>query len=433
MKTVLDIIRNTFKEDLNPDLIAAIADREKTPREKLRELSQALRTFAREARAPDLAQDELRPYIPINLYSFTHTSTGVRLRYYGGDLDDPKGIESSVDALSQHLLYCHSLAIDNSLSFILDFFHEPWFYDEGYRTQLVHYLHFLNLIKPLIESHVVILLERPDDSGWNFSRTPRLSEDAEREIIGRADFVDFLNDSEKESFLQLPTAKDREGVRHVYMYEASNTIAHELVACSFHRGNIDLYCPFRYYLPVLEKFVAHANAAAAGQRTSEHELKLLDNLINLTLPRIESLSAQDIVNIREADAFKDFRLVLKHTLERMENVSLGFNREAAQIRVLNEEILDASKRLGVQLQSSSFPKRAQKGIRSFAIGALAGLAALPLDPTASSAAALTTGAVDAILTVLNDYLADRPSKAQQALMHHFLVMEPGGSPRSVAA
>jgi hypothetical protein len=157
MDTVLDVIQDVFEEDLTPDLIGAIADRNKVPQAKLSEFGQHLRCFADGRRAPPIKYDHLRPYIPVNhLRSYGADLSGIRLRYYGDDLDDLSYVHSSVDAISQYLLYCHSVAIDNTLAFTLDWF-DPigWAYMEERRPQLVHYLHFLHIIKPLIETGVV--------------------------------------------------------------------------------------------------------------------------------------------------------------------------------------------------------------------------------------------------------------------------------------
>jgi hypothetical protein len=155
---------------------------------------------------------------------------------------------------------------------------------------------------------------------------------------------------------------------------------------------------------------------------------LLRDLINLPLPRIESLSAQDIVDVREDSTFKGFRRDLKHTLEQMAAIPIGFNREAGQFRVFNDEMKGARDRLDRRLQHSSFLTAARKGVENFAIGFIA---SLPFDPKAG-VTSLATGAATAALTMLRDYLGGRSSKAQQALMHHFLVME-AGPPKNIAA
>lgn len=403
MNTVLDVIREVFKKDLSPELIGAMADQSTTPRERLREFSQRLRAFARDARAPDKSSDELRPYIPINhLTQYRANPTGIRLRYYGGDLDDPDFAESSFNAISLHLLYCHSVAIDNSLGFILDFFDEAWL--EERRIQLVHYLHFLHMIKSLVEKGIVILIERPVDSGWNISETPHLPEGSRHEVAKSADLADFLD----------PADVADDTVRRSVMHAAENVVGHELVACHFHKNNIDLYCPFMHYILVLNKFVEQDNVV----RTSSHDLKLLTDLVKLPIPsfRIESLDARDIVNIREDDAFSEFRLAVKRALERMASMGADFNQDAAQIRVLDEEMTEARTRLETTLQQSSFLTAARKGVKSFAIGALAGA-------LVSAGPGVLAGATSAVLTVLWEYLAGRPTTAQGALMHHFLAME----------
>src|SRR5260370_1150475 len=95
----------------------------------------------------------------IELHKHFGPAHGFKTRYWA-DLDSPdhQGLQARV--LSQHLLYCHSVAISNQLSFILDFF-DPFLKDlkQKWRLLLENYLVFLSQIKPLIEAEVVILVE----------------------------------------------------------------------------------------------------------------------------------------------------------------------------------------------------------------------------------------------------------------------------------
>jgi hypothetical protein len=231
-----------------------------------------------------------------------------------------------------------------------------------------------------------------------------LPDGSRREIVKCADLTDLLG----------ATDINDDVLRRLVMNEAENAIGHQLVACRFHNNNLDLYCPFRHYIPVMQKFVEQSNVAASRPGTTGHDLRLLTDLVKLvSLPRIEMLRDSDIVHIREDHSFGEFRLALKHALERMGSIGAELNRETAETQILNEEMVEARKRLEEKLRQGSLRTVVGKGIIKFLIGAL-------IHPTMDG---MATAGGSASLGVLLDYITARPSKAKTALMHHFLAME----------
>jgi hypothetical protein len=410
MNTILDVIRDTFQEDLTPDLIATIADSNLVPYTKLRELSRHLASFSGTARAPEIPSDHLRPYIPVN-HMRQHggaAPTGIPLRFYGYDLDNRTSAEAAVNSILHHLLYCHSVAIDDTLGFTLDFFSD-WAWLEERRPQLITYLEFIHMIKPLIESGVVVLIERPVESGWNISLTPTLSGAEEEALARRPDYISLLQEGESspvdEAFCQA----------HVHV--ASGVIGHELVASHHHGGNLDLYLPFKHYVPVLNTFAERANRELRrGSRTQE--LRLLGDLLSLDLPRVGTLSADDVVRIRSDDTFESFRRTLRQALERLRDIPHDFDHQAEKRRRLSDEMTHAQKQLEAEFKKSSFLSTVQSGVVKLGIGALAATA------FKASAVSLETGATSAILTILYDLWKNRVPPAKRTLMNHFMVMTP---------
>src|SRR2546426_6418398 len=118
-----DVIKEVFEDELGPDLISAVP---RVPSKMLYNLRDRVREYGHTARVPAKEVFHLRPFVPIDHRIDVQNTErvpahGFQLRYWR-DFKHPdlEGVQTR--ALTQHLLYCHSVAISNQLALITDLF-----------------------------------------------------------------------------------------------------------------------------------------------------------------------------------------------------------------------------------------------------------------------------------------------------------------------
>jgi hypothetical protein len=416
-KTVFDVLESQFETAFGPDLIAAV---ESASYGQLRELQERTKAFGQAAEVPPKGDGHLRPYIPLETDDFQRAAHGVYLR--PDDFADPRNSELALDALKHHLLYCHSLAIDNPLRWMLDaFVVEPAPYMEDYlerqRAKVLNYLRFLIRIEPLVRAQVVVLVERDIEC-------PYIQDGALSDSASVADIVDF-SDLPAEDLALLEG--DKALVSHALVIHADHQLACGLDAAATHSGALDLYLPYRHYEDVL-RAVVKEKPAEAPEWVREVELKVLSDLLRVSLPGMAELTPREIVAVRQGEeAFARWRSSLERGMGRLGTLDAEtLNRDIEELRLIEEELLEGRHSLESEISKSSFLAQAAQGWKEFTIG---GVVALGLTPLVGPVPGLMVGAGNiGLKLLLNTFTGRQGRNTARALHHQYLLFSPAQPP-----
>ncbi len=415
-KTVFDVLESQFEIGFGPDLIAVV---ESASHQQLRELQEHTKAFGKASEVPSKLASQLRPYIPSERDDFRRAAHGVYLR--PDDFADPRNADIALDALKHHLLYCHSLAIDNPLRWMLDAFTvKPAPYLDDYlqrqRTKIANFLRFLVRIEPLVRAQVVVLVEHDIER-------PSIQDGALDDAAALTEIVDF-SDLPVEYLAMLED--NEELASQGLVYHADHQLACGLDAAAVHPGALDLYLPYRHYEDVL-RAVAKEKPQQVPDWVREVELKVLSNLLRVPLPGLAELAPQEIVAVRQGEeAFARWRASLERGMERVAALDAKtLNRDIEEVRLIEGELLEGRQALESEISKSSLLSQVARGWKEFTIG---GVVALGLTPLAGPIPGLMGGAGNVGLKLLlNSFTGRRDRDAARALHHQYLLFSPGPS------
>jgi hypothetical protein len=414
--TVLDFLERACGERFGPDLIRRV---EQASLAELTDLLEHHREFRRSAPVPAKAGDgELRPYVPVAGDRTRDAAHGLALRIQ--DFKHRERALMALDSLKHHLLYCHSVAVDDATGYMLFSATAPQASDDRFRAkraELVNYLTFLAGIEPLVRSGVVVLvMDVPDPLDRQ-----RLVPD-KAALAADADFSDlsgFFRDHFDEA--QKQGGPRFELVRQAMLVRAEQLLARGLQTAAAHPGDLDLYLPFRHYEDLLRAAVRSGQTdAPAGLR--QVELHVLDQLLSVPVPGLGRLTVADLVAIRgEEAAFARWREGLERALDRIERLDEDLlDPRAEALRVIRQELQTEQHALEEGIEKSGFLSGARAGLKTFAIGSVAGVTAIE-EPGPGIAAGAMTGA----LTLIWDYVAGRRGRERTRALHRqYLVFSP---------
>jgi hypothetical protein len=403
-QTVLDLFVESFGDPPSSRLAKSIERRMQWRR--LADFGERFRAFEQEVRAPVLKPGELRPYVP---YMTGVPGASLSIRSLPSD-EYQDELAAGLDALRHHLLYCHSIAMDNPLAGLTDYLRGgPAAEVAGVRTAMAAYVRFLAAIAPLVRAGVIVLVEPvsypplvKDDSYLEW-RQPLA-----RRVAATADFSDV---SER----ALPS-----DARKYFAGSAIDVITKLLVAIDVHK-NLDLYLPHGYFHDVLSAM----GEPLIGVKAADS--RLLTRLVQLKLPALRSLPLADLVALRDdGEAFlawrADLRQALEATSRRAEDVELGADEWLGALR---EEMARSAIELDRRLARSGLAARARDGAKAFGLGAVIAGGAAAITGTATG---LVSAGLALPVQLLWAYVASRRRRAADpdaALMHHYLLFRPG--------
>lgn len=420
--TILSAIRETFGEDLSPDLIHASRQ---WSRQEIKNLVSKYSEFQCDVRCPTKTTETLRPFIHHN-----HLQLGILPL----DFEDFAKRQPSLqeDALKKYLLYCHSICISDPGEFVLRLAATRGGLGEGV---LQNYLEFLNYIKELIENEVVILVDDWPLGMAYFNklqgkpvstRGRRMVQDPQR-IVSFSWPPGFRRNANSEDpdttrislFAKEDSKLDRRRKRLLL-----NAIDVSLIADELFERNIDLYFNTT---SDLELFSEYAHYLKKTTQVKQGELRTLENLVSLEVPEIANLSIADAIAIREsAESFERLRNALGKASRRLVDLPADtLNRSHEEIRLLNQELYEIRLSVDDEVSQSKLLSGAKRGARSFAIG---GVVALGLAYWFPPAAALVKGgavmALDLLLSSVGRSLKRDEAESKEALLRHFYVFQP---------
>ena len=411
-QNILGLIESVLGDELTPDSMVTI---QKKPHDFFCKLKKVHEELERNYTLPELRPDEVRPYVPI-IHQGTQFS-GITLSYYG-DFDSIASAETATDSLTQHLLYCHSIAVDNPLAFMLDYFPGNDRFTEEIKPKIFNYLHFICSIRPLIDEGIVHLVEWSPKRLFAFGSWPPLLFDKEDlgVVAKETDWSD-MQDCFKVSVDSVPVE-----AKAIFLgSEISPEIGAVLGKSKTLGGNFSVYLPRRCYQSLFSHLVRKGNELLQTiQPNGEHDMLLTAELLALDLPRLNNLSLGDLVAIRRSeDVFEDWRRSLRRGLReasRLDPCLLG--RENTALQAIRDELAELARRAGLATTKSRVLSSVRQGAKGFAVDTLAALIA---SPTAVSAA-ITAGGIKGGLEFLWNHLtAHTPTtQAKVSLQKHIV-------------
>lgn len=421
VNTILDVIAEAFGEKLSDHLLDSLYRARAL--DVFDDLIELVQKFCPSAALPE--KKGLRPYVPLYRPWTTEPPRpirGLRLRWNSSDFDKlehPEKAVRVVDSLKHHLLYCHSLALDDPLPLLLSFVESP-----RARCRLLNYLGLLKRIAPLVKKEYIVLVEpafwqnfkvfREDSwaaqtlfsgkypAGADPYRRPpgfftsyaevadpyrdlSLPADFDESVAKAADFSDVPGHETSEFNAASPSVEGGSS-KWDFIADGEDFIRIGAAASAFHPHRLDLYFPFRYYETICKKLFEY------GLRDAKQHGQALDfrlsRLLNVQLPELEELRLEDIIAIRETnDDFENWREELSLVLERVNEPG----KSEDQQRVEWTKLKGVVKQLEKDLKQSSLKEKLKPAGLTFVIGEVGTVAG----PVIMGAPIFVAGAVGA--------------------------------------
>ncbi len=303
----------------------------------------------------------LRPYLPITTRSAPNKpNTG----YFVFDQTEDD-LWCTVDAIKHHLLYCHSVAIENPMA--------VWMMDKqmggnqlsrainlqrgylGWRFNspmiMARFVSFLTHVRPLVESGVLIIVEQQARDPWLLKPIPNVNNQA-LESTARA--MGWTEPQLRSALWQLNLlVQARARAQGNLDMDLSNPDVAQLARAFLERGS-DFGGPLK--LP---------------------ETVALATLINADLPALERLSIDDLVAIRrDSEEFENWRRGIEAVVRRIANEgleSLPASEYAYELsRRFRAEVLDLERKFVTDVSRRPAHIRVGRTTFKFAIGAAVG-------------------------------------------------------------
>jgi hypothetical protein len=453
MKNIIRLACDFFGCQPDSDLFDAFR---KANDESLTDLLQQYRAHASGERlsAPDLANGELRPYLPTAETMTSHTMGHLRLE--ASTFQDMGKVWNAIDAIKHRLLYCHSVAIDECFGEIVhDAIHRKT-YNEGinHREVLLNYVNFILHLKPLIEDNVLCLVAQRAYNRWPGQRVhenalanlvdsyvkhkiaknfeirkgfPQLSP------IDYARYVDedVVNDwtqarfKKKDWALLQQTFSQFEIRRMRVIFSTVEDLPRKVTP----------YLPTRNSIKLLNAAISEfskkmpTKSDAVIRDLVTRQNTLLTELIDLQLPGLAKLSPEDMVAIRAGDSFENWRATLQQALRHAAATPADFSDRGEAIRSdVRQVLIPAKEKLEQEFSRSSMLSRVRAPSTQFVTGGLGILAAYFINPTASLvvAGAAVAGKLVEVLSksVVEGAVegSNRPRHSRYAELNHYVAM-----------
>lgn len=417
--TILDVLEGYYGTDINEVArkfateYRAIGEHARR-RLKLSELREVLdltwaaplyeRQQAGESLLPPLTPGEIRVAATAEPYDLVEATTVAT-----GDLGDVLALakppshwdaEAVVRAARRHLLYAHSIVIDNQLD-------EFGFrYAKALLRDTVAWLQVLSALGPLIRERIVYVTPTPNllsvplrQSNAIISGSAGLSKEQHR-----SNFIERHFAALADNWMNFTAARYIFLDGHLYMPGSMGSEEPPILRYVFRNLQGREYGSGR----VAEReIISTARARAANAIAFER-------LGHLALPGLTRIGLNDIINVRTDDRFVEFRTTLRNALRDVESASTTSEMEAA----FADHMTSAKLRLERSISSGALGRIAAPELLGWAISALVGYS------VADWKGALLAGIAGQTTAQL---LIDRtPSASDKAPLMHFIATEDKG-------
>jgi hypothetical protein len=149
--------------------------------------------------------------------------------------------------------------------------------------------------------------------------------------------------------------------------------------------------------------------------------------VNITLPGLASLSPDDIVAIRQGDAFEEWRNTLKMGLQRASVLPSDLlDLDASERAVVMETVKPAYEKLKEEFRKSPFLRNIGSASTPLLCGAVGGLAGYLVDKSAGPLVGALTGSfAQAAAEIVEQWAEEKkksPRKTQAAAIMHYVAL-----------
>jgi len=429
VNNVLDFLLASFACAQEMDLYDAV--RTATPAQMESVLNE-YRSFAsvRTVQAPLLSDGELRPYFTTesDLAPWVNGAFNMWISTF----INPEGIWQAVDAIKYRLLYCHSLAVDDPLGTMM-----LYYQDNTRREPLLNYVNFLLHMGPLVRSHALCfvapagyfesVMQTIVRGGFESRLKEMLSG---KSILQTLDFREIMHKAPEEIQQRwkdlLHSTSGEETLREANYDAAFKRIGKTIDAAVHAPGLLSVYLPFRYDIDLLSRYQQQA-LLDESISLPDADNWLLSRLIDIELPGIDTLSPDEVVNIRtQSEEFEHWRGVLRDAIQHADTIPANvLGRNVAIRREVQAKLREGKARLEASLPKSAVLKGLKKGTVSMLGGVISAAIVLLLDPTKSvgaTLAAIAATAVSAGVATVAEASEGSSNQAKRAAWSHYVAM-----------
>lgn len=413
-RTVVDVFQEVLQVPFEPRYITRLD----VP--ILRNLSEKVEEFYTQYRVPTKSENELRPYL---FHRYTPASS-IGIDYYthpahfkNGVFEfDPKAVGDLTSQLKTYLLYCHGVCVHDPLPALLDYFktgndREP--HALARIPAVTHLLRQYADVAPLLKHRILIPIS---------DETPGFGEKG----------IFLLDQVEKTETLKLVRAEqdvndiDPEFLPN-FIADLGGIVKQQWWIKEQANENIDMYFPNEIYISIFKGLLLSLQERFAAEHILEpFNIGMLGQVSSIDPGKIK---IQDILQLRQANEFKEFRSFLRGVFDRLHNNKALFSdfetEFASAVRREAEMNVEKIKRL---TDNSNVLKDAFWNTDRLLIGAATGGFAAAV--TGSATIALAAGAAGAASRILYDIvrgaIARSPNASSRAsFRNHFLAVKVG--------
>jgi hypothetical protein len=311
-------------------------------------------------------------------------------------MDEPEdGDWHAVDAIKHRLLFCHSIAFDDPLGEIVSLAASQMRLGnqgDGGKRALLNYINLLLHFSELLRTHVVCVV--PPEAYLPGHTAPTyvpLDANLQMDLQDwqqQLDFDEIMQAAPENVQVEWKTLlKEADGnalLQKVNFVRACERISSAIAGVSHAPRKLSLYLPFRYDVDLLKKY--RGSAIAPGSFSlPDRDNWLLNQLVDVKLPGLSSLSPHDLVAIRTGAEFGQWRKVLKEALRNADALPDDLWNREQEVR---KEIDDRLQEGKVQLEAAISKSRVLDGVKQGSVSMLAGLASVGLTLLLNPAALL---------------------------------------------
>lgn len=408
---IYELVEEHFGEPASPDLVLTVrGGHPETALDFGRRYKEWVTT--QKPRVAEKPTRQLRPFIE----AAYHGPKGVSL-FAPAFSSDENQLWAVYDGLVHHLLYCHSVAIENPLMHVitssgpgrgamfLGLQGGTFGFNVNPTFILSRYIALLVELRGLVDCGAVVIVETgpspmsgfapqvsvyreadpPGTGTYQLRGSPYVLSDAQFAQIQQRVSAQLIERAEAELAWRHPeggiTDFERQDVQRTLLRIALGFIVNA-ARVSDRVGDLDIYLHNHFEQNALTEALAVAPEWLTNSSPSSHirrQMMLLDRLLQLYLPDLSNLAPGDIRAIRRSDeTFNRWRHALGNSLGAMETLS-DVPPTDEQLNIVRDEIYENIQEAGLAISTSidksDIMKAGKGGLLKMAVGLLSGAGA----------------------------------------------------------
>ena len=147
-------------------------------------------------------------------------------------------------------------------------------------------------------------------------------------------------------------------VKSATLNKAAERIALALAGVINAKGRVSMYLPFRFDVNLLQQCAS----PEILKQFRDRDVRLLNQLVDVNMPRLESLDPKEILAVRRGDEFEQWRGSLRSALENASQLPADLlNRREEMRKVVDEQLAEGRTRLDRAIAKSPLLAGLRKG------------------------------------------------------------------------